>query len=176
MLHLLSKHHNLWINYVLKFNVNIDTAQDIVQEFYLKMSNYQKDIMIGEKINFYFVYLVLRNMVFDLKKKEKRFHFTEEIPHIEEEEYIETDTLKSQYITKWINDNTLQKINYENIEDLEDIYHATIFNEVMLEKKSMKQLSRELCLSYESIRHTIKIIKNEIKDSYETWNAIREDI
>lgn len=176
MLHLLSKHHNLWINYVLKFNVNIDTAQDIVQEFYLKMSNYQKDIMIGEKINFYFVYLVLRNMVFDLKKKEKRFHFTEEIPHIEEEEYIETDTLKSQYITKWINDNTLEKINYENIEDLEDIYHATIFNEVMLEKKSMKQLSRELCLSYESIRHTIKIIKNEIKDSYETWNAIREDI
>jgi DNA-directed RNA polymerase specialized sigma24 family protein len=170
MLHLLSKHHNLWINYVLKFNVNIDTAQDIVQEFYLKMSNYQKDIMIGEKINFYFVYLVLRNMVFDLKKKEKRFHFTEEIPHIEEEEYIETDTLKSQYITKWINDNTLQKINYENIEDLEDIYHATIFNEVMLEKKSMKQLSRELCLSYESIRHTIKIIKNEIKDNYKQWN------
>ena len=92
------------------------------------------------------------------------------------EEYIERDNSKSIYVTKWINDNTLQKINYENIDDLADIYHATIFNEVMIERKSMKQLSRELCLSYESIRHTIKIIKNEIKDNYETWNNTREDI
>ena len=176
MLPLLSKHHNLWISYVLKFSVNIDTAQDIVQEFYLKMSDYKKDIMIGEKINFYFVYLVLRNMVFDLKKKEKRFEFIDEIPDKTLEEYTESDNSKSIYITKWINDNVLQDINYESIEDLQDIYHAYIFNEVMIEKKSMKQLSREMNVTYDSIRNTIQIIKNEIKDNYETWNTIREDI
>ena len=176
MLPLLSKHHNLWISYVLKFSVNIDTAQDIVQEFYLKMSDYKKDIMIGEKINFYFVYLVLRNMVFDLKKKEKRFEFIDEIPDKTLEEYTESDNSKSIYITKWINDNVLKDINYDSIEDLQDIYHAYIFNEVMIEKKSMKQLSREMNVTYDSIRNTIQIIKNEIKDNYETWNTIREDI
>ena len=70
MLKILSRYHDMFVGYVLGFGVNPDTAQDIVQEFYLKMHDYKKDIMIGEEINFYFVYLVLRNMVFDLKKKE----------------------------------------------------------------------------------------------------------
>jgi len=91
MLQILSRHHDLWLAYVISFTVNLDTAQDIVQELYLKMHDYDKDIMIGEKINFYFVYLVLRNMVFDLKKKEKRFYFTEDLPALEDEEYFEID-------------------------------------------------------------------------------------
>jgi DNA-directed RNA polymerase specialized sigma24 family protein len=75
MLQILSRYHDMFVGYVLSFGVNPDTAKDIVQEFYLKLYDYDKDIMIGEEINFYFVYLVLRNMVFDLKKKEKRFYF-----------------------------------------------------------------------------------------------------
>ena len=176
MLQILSRHHDLWISYVLSFKVNPDTAKDIVQEFYLKMSNFDGDIMIGEKINFYFVYLVLRNMVFDLKKKEKRFYFTEEIPAIEEEEYIETDTSKSQYITKWLNEHNLDELNLEDTENIKKIYNACVFNEVMLENKSIAELSRETTISYYSLYNTVKIIKNEIKDNYETWNAIREDI
>ena len=176
MLQILSKHHDLWISYVLSFSVNIDTAKDIVQEFYLKMHDYDKDIMIGEKINFYFVYLVLRNMVFDLKKKEKRFYFTEEIPHIEEEEYIETDNSKSEHITKWLNNNNLEKLNLDNTENLKDIYNACVFNEVFLEGKSIAELSRETTISYYSLYNTVKIIKNEIKDNYETWNNTRKNI
>ena len=176
MLQILSRHHDLWISYVLSFKVNPDTAKDIVQEFYLKMSNFDGDIMIGEKINFYFVYLVLRNMVFDLKKKEKRFYFTEEIPAIEEEEYIETDTSKSQYITKWLNEHNLDELNLEDTENIKKIYNACVFNEVMLENKSIAELSRETTISYYSLYNTVKIIKNEIKHNYETWNAIREDI
>ena len=176
MLQILSQHHDLWIRYVLSFKVNPDTAKDIVQEFYLKMSNFTGDIMIGEKINFYFVYLVLRNMVFDLKKKEKRFYFTEEIPAIEEEEYTETDTSKSIEITKWLNEHNLDKLDLENIENIKDIYNACVFNEVFIEGKSIAQLSRDTNISYPSLYNTIKIIKNEIKHNYETWNAIREDI
>lgn len=176
MLQILSRHHDLWISYVLSFKVNPDTAKDIVQEFYLKMHDYDKDIMIGEKINFYFVYLVLRNMVFDLKKKEKRFYFTEEIPCVEDEEYIEIDTSKSQYITKWLNEHNLDNLNLENAENLKKIYNACIFNEVMLENKSIAELSRETTISYYSLYNTVKIIKNEIKSNYETWNDIREDI
>ena len=176
MLKILARHNDLWLSYVLSFKVNTDTAKDIVQEFYLKMSNFEGDIMIGERINFYFVYLVLRNMIFDLKKKEKRFYFTEEIPAVEDEEYTETDTTKSQYITKWINEHNLDDLNLENTEDLKKIYNACVFNEVLLEKKSIAELSRETTISYYSLYNTIKIIKNEIKTNYETWNNTREDI
>ena len=176
MLQVLSRHHDLWLSYVLSFGVNPDTAKDIVQEFYLKMHDYNKDIMTNDDVNFYFVYLVLRNMVFDLKRKEKKFYFTEEIPSIEEEEYTETDTSKSEYITKWIKENSLDEINFENADDLKYIYHAYIFNQVILEKKSIKQLERETTITYHSLRNTVQIIKNEIKRNYETWYNTRKDI
>ncbi len=191
MLKILARHNDLWLSYVLSFKVNTDTAKDIVQEFYLKMSNFEGDIMIGERINFYFVYLVLRNMIFDLKKKEKRFaidNFSTDLEKVRkndvaneyfimiDEENIKTDTSKSQYITKWINEHNLDDLNLENTEDLKKIYNACVFNEVLLEKKSIAELSRETTISYYSLYNTIKIIKNEIKTNYETWNNTREDI
>ena len=176
MLQILSRHHDLWLAYVISFTVNPDTAKDIVQEFYLKMADYDKDIMIGEKINFYFVYLVLRNMVFDLKKKEKRFYFTEELPSIEDDEYIEQDDSKSHHITNWLNNHNLEELNLDNIENLKNIYNACVFNEVFMEGKSIAELSRETTISYYSLYNTVKIIKNEIKHNYETGNNFREDI
>jgi DNA-directed RNA polymerase specialized sigma24 family protein len=176
MLKILSRYHDMFVGYVLGFGVNPDTAQDIVQEFYLKMHDYKKDIMIGEEINFYFVYLVLRNMVFDLKKKEKRFYFTDEIPSLQDEEYTDIDTTKSEFITQWLNSNNIENLNLENINDLKKIYHACVFNEVMLENKSIAELSRETTISYPSLYNTIRIIKNEIKENYEAWNKTREDI
>ena len=176
MLQILSRHHDLWLAYVISFTVNPDTAKDIVQEFYLKMAGYDKDIMIGEKINFYFVYLVLRNMVFDLKKKEKRFYFTEEIPSIEEDEYIEQDDSKSQHITNWLNNHNLDQLDLDNTQDLKNIYNACVFNEVFIEGKSIAELSRETTISYYSLYNTVKIIKNEIKSNYENRNDFREDI
>lgn len=176
MLQILSQHHDLWLSYVLSFTVNPDTAKDIVQEFYLKMHDYDKDIMIGEKINFYFVYLVLRNMVFDLKKKEKKFHFSDNIPSIEEEEYLETDNSKSEHITKWLNDHNLEELNLDDNQNLKHIYNACVFNEIFLEGKSIAELSRETTIGYYSLYNTVKIIKNEIKDNYETRHTSREDI
>ena len=127
MLEILSRHHDMFVGYVLGFGVNPDTAQDIVQEFYLKMHDYKKDIMIGEEINFYFVYLVLRNMVFDLKKKEKRFYFTDEIPSLQDEEYTDIDTTKSEYITQWLNDNNVENLNPHNTDNLKKIYHCLLY-------------------------------------------------
>ena len=176
MLQILSRYHDMFVGYVLSFSVNPDTAKDIVQEFYLKLYDYDKDIMIGEEINFYFVYLVLRNMVFDLKKKEKRFYFTDEMPSLQDEEYTDIDTTKSEYITQWLNDNNVENLNPHNTENLKKIYHACVFNEVMLENKSIAELSRETTISYYSLYNTIKIIKNEIKQNYEAWNKTREDI
>ena len=46
MLQILSRHHDMFVGYVLSFSVNPDTAQDIVQEFYLKLYDYDKDIEI----------------------------------------------------------------------------------------------------------------------------------
>jgi len=191
MLHILAKHHDLWISYVLSFKVNEDTAKDIVQEFYLKMSNFTGDIMIGEKINFYFVYLVLRNMVFDLKKKEKTITFLEIPPDRpdkwtdkyvsakysgQEKNHKDYDKSKSLYITQWLKDHNLEELDLFDGENIKEAYSAVIFNEIILEKKSIAQLSRETKISYYSLYNTVRTIKNEIKESYEAWNKTRKDI
>lgn len=193
MLHILAKHHDLWIRYVLSFGVNEDTANDIVQEFYLKMSAFNGDIMIGEKINFYFVYLVIRNMVFDLKKKEKKIKLVEistERPdkwippqkiwadYVSEinSEPAEDDNAKSFFVTKWLKKHNLKNIDLLNSENAKEIYEACIFNEVMFENKSIAQLSRETTISYYSLYNTIKMIKKDIIDNYEAWDNTRKDI
>jgi DNA-directed RNA polymerase specialized sigma24 family protein len=191
MLEILSRHHDMLLRYVLSFGVNPDTAKDIVQEFYLKMHDNKKSIVIGEEINFYFAYLVIRNMVFDLKKKEKKINYLEipsERPDIWFNNYvaakwceqplnhIDYDKSKSAYVTKWLNEHDFSNLDLNNIQSLEKIYHACIFNEIIIEKKSISQLSRELNVTYHSIRNTVKIIKNEIKHNYEAWNKTREDI
>jgi len=66
MLELLAKKHNVWLNMVLSFGCDYQTAQDIVQNMYLRMHKYIKDeqrIMYNtEEVNRFFVYVTLKNM------------------------------------------------------------------------------------------------------------------
>ena len=70
--------HKQWLEIVGSFNVNKDTAADIVSEMYINVSNHleKKDTSIiyqKDEINYYFIYVTLRNLVFDLKRKEKKW-------------------------------------------------------------------------------------------------------
>ena len=69
-----NKKHNDWIRIVVSFGCNKDTAEDIVQEAYLRIHTYITkgvDITYGDDINHMYVYRVLRGLFIDLHRKEK---------------------------------------------------------------------------------------------------------
>ena len=76
ILEIIYEKHKDWINIVRSFGCNKDTAEDIVQESYIKLNriiNSGANIMYNDtEINYYYVFRTLRSMFLDLKRKEKR--------------------------------------------------------------------------------------------------------
>jgi len=178
MLSKLYKYQRLWIGYVMNLGCNIDTAKDIVQEFYIKMVD--KDYSYDEDSpNFYGCYVILRNMVFDLKRKEKNVELLDldYLPESEYEEYVEDNyDDKIEAIHKWLESNYIDykvdDINYD-IDVLKKVYYKTIYEEVFENGKKITQLSKETGISYYSLYNTIKHIKKQINEGRDN---IREDI
>lgn len=180
MLEILHKYDRLWIKYVLELGCNIDTAKDIVQEFYIKMYEKDADYTFNkDEPNFYGCYVILRNMVFDLKRKEKRFIFdTEEsIKDGSEEVYSESEVIeKIECIFEWLRENDIALDSVRNSSDMKKLYFSQIFQDVFLNKVSISSLSRESNIGYYSLYNTVQLIKEEIKHKYENRDFIRKDI
>lgn len=178
MLSKLVQYERLWIGYALDLGCNIDTAKDIIQEFYIKMRD--KDYYYDENSpNFYGCYVVLRNMIFDIKRKEKKVELLpiDWLPEIADEEYQEDDyDDKLKAIQNWLEANSIDydvdSIDYD-IDVLKKLYYKTIYEEVFENRKKITQLSRETGISYYSLYNTIRHIKKQIN---ENRDFIREDI
>ena len=180
MLEILHKYDRLWIKYVLELGCNIDTAKDVVQEFYLKMYEKNADYLFNkDEPNFYGCYVILRNMVFDLKRKEKRFIFeTEEsIKDGSEEVYSESEVIeKIECVFEWLRENDVALDNIRNSSDMKKLYFSQIFQDVFLNKVSISSLSRESNIGYYSLYNTVQLIKEEIQKKYENRDFTRESI
>lgn len=180
MLEILHKYDRLWIKYVLELGCNIDTAKDVVQEFYLKMYEKDTDYTFNkDEPNFYGCYVILRNMVFDLKRKEKRFIFeTEEsIKESIKEDYNENDVIeKIECVFEWLRENDVALDSIRNSSDMKKLYFSQIFQDVFLNKVSISALSRESNIGYYSLYNTVQLIKEEIKEKYENRDFIRKNI
>tara|TARA_R110002072_G_scaffold30378_5_gene94936 strand:- start:2944 stop:3531 length:588 start_codon:yes stop_codon:yes gene_type:complete len=184
------KHKN-WLEIVESFNVNKDTAADIVSEMYINVSNHLEKkgtsiIYDKDEINYYFIYVTLRNLVFDLKRREKKVKYVG-VEYIEDaglEDYVETpDTYsKIKAINDWYENPEYLKM-LENETKLESFttekmhiyYLRRIFKEVFIDKKKLMQFSRESKITYWSLRNTIKIIKKQINLEYEDRDITRDD-
>ena len=66
----LYEYKDLLRTYLYKYDIDYDDAEDIIQEFFIKMINY-KPVFIKDKPNFLFLYKCMRNAAFDLKKKQR---------------------------------------------------------------------------------------------------------
>lgn len=79
MLELLGRKHNVWMNMVMSFGCDYQTAQDIVQSMYLRMHKYVKDqkrIMYNdEEVNRFFIYVTLKNMFVSYKNSQSKYKF-----------------------------------------------------------------------------------------------------
>ena len=174
ILSLLFKKHHLWLDYIKSFGCNDDIAEDFVQEMYIKIFVYiQKngnDIMYNDtEVNYFFVYVTLKNMWYDNVRKKKKL-ITVDLTN----DYIQDDTEYSEVIFNVQNDAMI--VWRDNlIEQIENIptytrqkanlcYIKFIFDKVFVEQIKVAQLSRDVGITYWSLRHTVLIIKEQIKD------------
>ena len=183
----LVKHERIWHNYLKSWGCNIDTAKDLIQEMYIQIDTYlkkhNKSIMYNEKeINFYFVYLTLYNMFRNLKRAEKRVKVVslDNLDYLPaEESYNEVDDLNNyRAIQEWfLHDDYLEltDLNNPKLEEYDktkmfNFYQRKVFEEVFLNNKSISQLSRDTNISYYSLYNTVKNIRQQIKQLYESKN------
>lgn len=146
------------------------------------------------EVNYYFIYVTLRNLVFDLKRKEKnvslisldqRTDLTEEIEYNKwsDKERDESDLyLKHKVISDWYEDDKyLQMLEDANLlenfskDKMKVYYMRRIFKEVFLDNTKVSKLSRDTNITYWSLRNTIRNIKKQIKEDYEFRRHIRDD-
>lgn len=175
-------------------------ADDLVQEMYIKLDQYlkthKKNIMYKDEINYFFVYVTLRNLYMDYIRQKNKIDvislddmsYFDEVRENQFEEHNESIN-KNEYdkhlsIQEWYNDDLyLELLEKENIseaeytkEELGKYYMRRIFKEVFIDNVNVSELSRSTNITYWSLRNTIKIIKKEIKKYYETRRYSREDI
>ena len=75
MLSKIFKKHKIWIDIVCSFGCNKNTAEDIVQEMYLKIQkniNNGLNIDYGDDYNYFYIFKTLKSMFLDLKRKESK--------------------------------------------------------------------------------------------------------
>ncbi len=185
ILDILAKRHKEWVNMAKSFKLNNNDANELVQEMYVRMYDYTKDvsrIMYNEKeINTFYIYITLRNLYYsrftNYKKKNKITVFTD----IDDDQY--------NYIIDNITYNTEETtFNYEKKIQLEDLYNkidSIIDNWYWYDKKltklylnttmSMRDISKETKISLSSIFNTLtnakEKIRKESKEEYKKYKS-----
>jgi len=187
ILNILSKRHNEWIKMAKSFNLSDNDANEIVQEMYLRLYDYTKNvekIMYNKnEVNTFYIYITLRNLFYSKftnygkSRNKKMLLFSD----IDEHNF-------SNLINKTIedyeeyNENIKKKINLDELCDkidsiIEDWYWydkkltKLYFNTNM----SMRDISKETKISLSSIFNTLtnakERIRNKTKQEYKKYKS-----
>lgn len=175
LLDILAEKHSTWLKYIISFGCRPDVAEDFVQEMYIKIYNYSQkkdnDLMYNEKeINYFFVYVTLKNMYYDNIRRNKNIVIVdiEDINIIDDNTYSEINfNNQSDLLKSWENeiDKKINSIEEYNSEKASLYYIKFVYQKIFLEQNSVSELSREVGISYWSLRNTVQIIKEQIKNS-----------
>ncbi len=153
VLNLIAKKHKNWVEIVISFGCAKETAEDIVQEMYIKIYkslNNGLDIMYKDDVNYYYIYKTLKTLFYDLKRKEKNIN----IVNID-------DNINNFYAAE----NIDYILNYKKVNLLLSKmywYDRKIF-EIINSGESIATLSRKTGIVYHSLYNTYIKVKKEIK-------------
>ena len=150
-LNLIAEKNDTWIDIVKSFGCSKETAEDLVQEMYIKIYKYLEkggsSIMYNDEINYYFIFKTLNSVFIDLKRKGKNIKM------------VEIDNLE-------INDIDINyEENYKRITDaLSKMYwyDRKVF-EIINEGESIAELSRQSKINYYSLYNTYHKVKTKLK-------------
>jgi len=160
---LIAKKHNDWIKTVIYFGCDKETAEDIVQEMYIKLIKSIKsnglDIMYNKnEINYYYIYKTLKSLFIDLKRKEKNITIYS-IDEVRSENNEKRINIQS-YTTDINYDEAYEKIQNE----LSRMYwyNRKVF-EIINGQESIAELSRISKIPYYSLYNTYNKVKSKLK-------------
>lgn len=148
----LFRKHKTWCEIVESFGCNPETAEDIVQEMYIKIDRIIKkgtDISYGDDINYFYIFRTLTSIFLDYKKKDRR------LGDIDFEEYdiIAEDEVEYEKEYKKILD-VLNNLYW---------YDRKVY-EIIEGGESISDLSRKSGIAYHSLYNTYRKVKKLLKD------------
>jgi DNA-directed RNA polymerase specialized sigma24 family protein len=154
ILNKLFKKHKTWCEIVESFGCNPDTAEDIVQEMYLKIGKLVDkgtDISYGDGVNYFYIFRTLTSIFLDYKRKESKTG----IIGIDELDMEFEGSEEVEYNKEY--DKVLQ--------GLAELYwyDRQIF-EIIENGVNISELSRKTNISYYSLYNTYKKVKKYLKD------------
>ena len=175
MLNELYKYHNEWLDIAYSFLNNKESAEDIVQDMYLRYGS--NELIKRDKkyvVNKYYVYLTIRSMCLDSIKKRKpdivSVDFIEDLNTIEDD-YVECDVLKEidKEMQNWSwYDRTIFEIYMYTELSLRDLAYGSD------KKPRLLSADKKICetsvlnganISLSSIFNTIKACKQRLRDN-----------
>lgn len=150
--------HKEWCNIVESFGCNPETAKDIVGEMYVKLHNLIQngaDIKYDETLNYFYIYKMLKTLFLDLKRKEKKVSYTDE---------VELHLLEAADDNYFIGKKSHSEIYKEVMDTLDELYwyDRKVF-ELLDGEMSISELSRNTGISYYSLYNTYKKVKQILK-------------
>lgn len=153
ILELAFKRHKNWIEIVESFGCNRDTAEDLVQEMYIKLDRIASsgtDLMYKDDINYFYVFKMLSTMFLDLKRKEGRSII------------LNLDELPDGTIDQ---DMTNYEEKYDTIMvAMDELYwYDRKVYEIIDDGLSISELSRKTKISYYSLYNTFNKVKKFLK-------------
>lgn len=159
------KKHDIWVDIVMSFGCKKYYAEDIVQEMYIKIIRYfNKGLNIdygNEDYNYYYIFLTLKSLFLNLKKKENRVKFL----HIDQfntsnntdKDYCKYDISKDYDVDY---DKSYIKVKKE----LKKMYwyDKKVF-EMIEAGQSIATLSRKTKIPYHSLYNTYRKVVEKLK-------------
>jgi RNA polymerase sigma factor (sigma-70 family) len=144
MLEQLAKMDKYWRKMALQICGDRMTADDLVQDMYLKFANYDKEL------NEYYVFFALRSIHINNLKKRKIETVSNEVENLSlnEEDYCEETDFLKELILKEVND--LPYFERETLKVTQII--------------SQRELARQTDIPFETINKTIKKTKLQLKE------------
>lgn len=153
-LEIIHERHDEWVYLVRAFGCNKDTAEDIVQDMYLRMHKIISsgtDVMYNNtEINSYYILKTLKSIYIDMTRKDQRII---EIDYDTEAYHIQTDSTPNY-------EETHEKINQE----LNKMYwfDKKVF-EIISDGVKVSHLSRKTTIPYYTLYNTYKKVYNHLK-------------
>lgn len=136
-------------------------AQDLLQEFYIKMYNSEKlhKYTLNDEPNMYIMFAILRNMCYDKHKKNVKLR-TEELTNMDIECPDYEDNEKWNFI-----ENEIEKIKYW--------FDKTIIKLYIFDNHSLRSLSKETQIGVHFLHPIIFNFKERCKENYKKNNKIK---
>jgi len=151
------KKHKVWVDIVCSLGCNPQTAEDIVQEMYIKIHKKKQsglNIDYGDNdFNYYYVFRTLKNLFYDLKRKQNKVK-------IIDIEYCNNMSSNDNFIDYQVAYNEIKKTLNKMYWYDKKVY------ELIEQGQSVAQLSRKTGIPYYSLYNTykkvVKLLKNKI--------------